>query len=157
MPSKHAGCIAANHLNRSLDVGRQWPQCLNILWEKKTEHRSKKGTDILMCLLCYSLRTINSPNMMPEGMTHMIPNHVLRVGQTIRLDPTPETDHRHDDLDISLENLNRIILEMDPTFEPIHMNTSPPSSSPATGRPPPQRHLLLHLPLFSGLHYIMRR
>ncbi|TWW59442.1 Tensin-4 Precursor [Takifugu flavidus] len=67
-----------------------------------------------------------------EGMTHMIPNHVLRVGQTIRLDPTPETAGQHvdcgqHDLDISLENLNRIILELDPTFEPIQVDKSPPA------------------------------
>lgn len=87
-----------------------------------------------------SLRTIRSPNMMPaaEGMTHMIPNHVLRVGQTIRLDPAPEKTGQHDDcgdrdLDISLQNLNRIILELDPTFEPLHLDKSTPSTSPATG------------------------
>lgn len=92
-----------------------------------------------------SLRTISSPNMMPaaEGMTHMIPSHVLRVGQTIRLDPTPERTGRHDDcgdrdLDVSLENLNRIILELDPTFEPLHLDKSGPSSSPTAGRAPLQ-------------------
>lgn len=94
-----------------------------------------------MSVVPMSLRTISSHNMMPaaEGMTHMIPNHVLRVGQTTRLDPTPETNGRHDDcddrdLDISLENLNRIILELDPTFEPLHLGKGGPSTSPAPGR-----------------------
>lgn len=78
-----------------------------------------------------------------EGMTHMIPHHVLRVGQTIRLEPAPETTGQRDDcgdhdLDISLDNLNRIILELDPTFELIHVDKSPSSSSPATGRARPQ-------------------
>lgn len=75
-----------------------------------------------MSVASMSLRTIGSPTMMPaaEGMTHVIPNLVLRVGQTIRLDPAPEAGDR--DLDISLENLNRIILELDPTFEPLHLD-----------------------------------
>lgn len=101
-------------------------------------------------VVCMSLRTISSPNMMPaaEGMTHMIPNHVLRVGQTIRLDPTPETS-QHDncddlDLDLSLENLNRIILELDPTFEPLCLDKSTPSTSPAAGRAWPHHPLSGH-------------
>lgn len=100
----------------------------------KNRTQQQKGDMFVICLLCLSLRTISSPNMMPaaEGMTHMIPNHVLRVGQTIQLDPMPETAGQHDDcghhdLDISLENLNRIILELDPTFEPIQMDKSPPA------------------------------
>lgn len=94
-----------------------------------------------MSVVPMSPRTISSHNMMPaaEGMTHMIPNHVLRVGQTTRLDPTPETIGGHDDcgdrdLEISLENLNRIILELDPTFEPLHLGKSGPSASPTPGR-----------------------
>uniref|UniRef100_A0A3P8T065 SH2 domain-containing protein n=1 Tax=Amphiprion percula TaxID=161767 RepID=A0A3P8T065_AMPPE len=72
--------------------------------------------------------------MMPatEGMSHMIPNHVLRVGQTIRLDPAPDTGvgqhpsghHDDPDLEISLENLNQLIMDLDPTFEPIRVNKS---------------------------------
>lgn len=78
--------------------------------------------------------------MMPaaEGMTQMIPNHVLRVGQTIRLESAQETVHQHPsgnhgdpELDISLDNLNRLILELDPTFEPIEINKGP--SSPPAG------------------------
>lgn len=66
-----------------------------------------------------------------EGMTHMMPNHVLRVGQTIHLEQTHDTvsphpcgDHGDPDLDISLDNLNRLILELDPTFEPIQVDQS---------------------------------
>nr|XP_040043390.1 LOW QUALITY PROTEIN: tensin-4-like [Gasterosteus aculeatus aculeatus] len=85
--------------------------------------------------------------MMPtaRGMSQMIPNHILRVGQTIRLDSGPqETVHRHasltepngshgdSDLDISLSNLNQLILELDPTFEPIAGNHSPLCMSPPT-------------------------
>ncbi|XP_034440457.1 tensin-4-like [Hippoglossus hippoglossus] len=79
--------------------------------------------------------------MMPtaKGMSHMIPNHVLRVGQTIRLDSAQETvnsqpsgNHGDSDLDISLNNLNQLILDLDPTFEPIPVNKSPSYiSSPA--------------------------
>ncbi|XP_041838507.1 tensin-4-like [Melanotaenia boesemani] len=82
--------------------------------------------------------------MMPtaKGMSQMIPNHVLRVGQTIRLDPlqhpvtqhsslTESSSHCEDpDLEISLENLNQLILELDPTFEPIPVKKSPTSISP---------------------------
>ncbi|KAM9363510.1 tensin-4-like [Symphorus nematophorus] len=79
--------------------------------------------------------------MMPtaKGMSHIIPNHVLRVGQTIRLDPAQETVNRHPepsgnngdpDLDISLKNLNQLILELDPTFEPIEVNKGPSCISP---------------------------
>ncbi|CAG06152.1 unnamed protein product, partial [Tetraodon nigroviridis] len=92
--------------------------------------------------------TISSPTMMPatEGMTHMIPNHVLRVGQTIRLDPATEASDRHDDSDrdhdISLEQLNRIILELDPTFEPLHLGRSPTQSTrPAAGNCCPDEDL----------------
>ncbi|KAG7238203.1 hypothetical protein INR49_031118 [Caranx melampygus] len=87
--------------------------------------------------------------MMPtaKGMSHMIPNHVLRVGQTIRLDSEQEAvnkhpsltqptgDHGDPDLDISLDNLNQLILELDPTFEPIQVNKSPSSVSPLTADP----------------------
>ncbi|TMS22785.1 Tensin-4 [Larimichthys crocea] len=77
-------------------------------------------------------------------MSHMIPNHVLRVGQTIRLDSAQETVNQHpsltepngnhgdSDLDISLDNLNQLILELDPTFEPIEVNKPPPCVSPPT-------------------------
>ncbi|KAM4584208.1 tensin-4-like isoform 2-T2 [Odontesthes bonariensis] len=79
----------------------------------------------------------------PEGMSHMIPSHVLRVGQTIRLDSqntvtrrsslTESSSHCDDpELDISLENLNQLILELDPTFEPIKVNKSPTRISPQT-------------------------
>ncbi|XP_061628178.1 tensin-4-like isoform X1 [Phyllopteryx taeniolatus] len=82
--------------------------------------------------------------MMPiaEGMSHIIPNHVLRVGQTIRLDPQQETITQCSrssepssclgdvDLDISLDNLNQLMLEMDPTFEPIQVNNNHPCISP---------------------------
>ncbi|XP_040000986.1 tensin-4-like [Xiphias gladius] len=84
--------------------------------------------------------------MMPaaKGMYHMIPNHVLRVGQTVRLDSAQETVNQHPsltkpgsnhgdpDLDISLDNLNQLILELDPTFEPIQVNKSPSCISPPT-------------------------
>ncbi|XP_029295235.1 tensin-4-like [Cottoperca gobio] len=84
--------------------------------------------------------------MMPtaKGMSQMIPNHVLRVGQTIRLDSAQETINKHPivtepssnhgdpDLDISLDNLNQLILELDPTFEPIEINKSPLCISPPT-------------------------
>ncbi|XP_051939833.1 tensin-4-like [Hippocampus zosterae] len=74
--------------------------------------------------------------MMPiaEGMSHILPNHVLRVGQTIRLDPEEETVTACSrpsepssrigdvDLDISLDNLNQLMLELDPSFEPIQPN-----------------------------------
>lgn len=80
-----------------------------------------------------------------KGMSHMLPNHVLRVGQTIHMDPAQGTPSQHPsladssshhgdaELDISLENLNQLILELDPTFEPITGNKSPPCISPPTG------------------------
>ncbi|XP_037112391.1 tensin-4-like isoform X1 [Syngnathus acus] len=83
--------------------------------------------------------------MMPnaKGMSHILPNHVLRVGQTIRLDPEQETvtpcsrpskpsSHLGNmDLDISLDNLNQLMLELDPTFEPIQANKNHSCISPA--------------------------
>ncbi|AWP06255.1 putative tensin-4 [Scophthalmus maximus] len=77
-------------------------------------------------------------------MSHMIPNHVLRVGQTIRLDSAQETGNQHpsltkpsgnhddSDLDISLDNLNQLILELDPTFEPLQVDKSPLCIIPPT-------------------------
>nr|XP_020449914.1 tensin-4 [Monopterus albus] len=72
-----------------------------------------------------------------KGMAHMIPNHVLRVGQTVRLDSAqhpsltkPCSNHGDPDLDISLDTLNHLILELDPTFEPIQVNKSPTCISP---------------------------
>ncbi|XP_070684166.1 tensin-4-like isoform X2 [Pempheris klunzingeri] len=79
-----------------------------------------------------------------KGMSHVIPNQVLRVGQTIRLDSAQETVNQHPvltepsgnhddrDLEISLDNLNQLILELDPTFEVIPVNKSPSCISPAT-------------------------
>lgn len=99
----------------------------------------------LYLFLWLSQQTVSSSNMMPaaKGMSQMMPNHVLRVGQTIRLD-SQETVHPHPflvkpsgnnsdaDLDVSLDNLNQLILELDPTFEPLQVNKSP-LCSPATG------------------------
>ncbi|KAM4750621.1 tensin-4-like isoform 1-T2 [Anableps anableps] len=82
--------------------------------------------------------------MMPaaEGMSHVIPCHILRVGQTICLDSSQENvtpspglskpdSHLDDtDLDMTLENLNQLIVELDPTFEPIQVNKSPTCTSP---------------------------
>lgn len=123
--------------NQSPDGGPQCPQ--RSVGKNGTQRNEGRVSHV--CVVSVSPRTISSPNMMPaaEGMTHMIPNHVLRVGQTIRLDPAPETTGRHDDcgdrdLDISLENLNRIILELDPTFEPLPLDKSAPSTSPPAGR-----------------------
>ncbi|XP_031722897.1 tensin-4 [Anarrhichthys ocellatus] len=85
--------------------------------------------------------------MMPTAkcMSQMIPNRVLRVGQTIRLDSGPQetvnqhpsltepsSNHGDPDLDISLDNLNQLILELDPTFEPFDVNKSPLCISPPT-------------------------
>lgn len=90
--------------------------------------------------------------MMPtaEGMTHMMPNHVLRVGQSIHLEqthdavsPHPCGDQGDHDLDISLDNLNRLILELDPTFEPIQVNQSSPCTGTPTGTLWPESQLLL--------------
>ncbi|KAK6300418.1 hypothetical protein J4Q44_G00285160 [Coregonus suidteri] len=78
------------------------------------------------------------------AMSHIIPNHILRVGQSTRLDSAHEAAlgcspsammdpnggcSEQDDLDISLDNLNQLILELDPTFEPIHINKRSQSSS----------------------------
>ncbi|XP_010794286.1 tensin-4-like isoform X1 [Notothenia coriiceps] len=84
--------------------------------------------------------------MMPtaKGMSQMIPNHILRVGQTIRLDAgqeranqhpivtQPSSNHGDADLDISLDSLNQLIMELDPTFEPIDIYKSPQCFSPPT-------------------------
>lgn len=102
------------------------------------------GTDLV------SLVVSEAPNMMPavNGMSHMVPNHVLRVGQTVRLESAQETVTQHPgltessschsdpDLDISLDNLNQLILDLDPTFEPIPLNKSPSYISPPTGTVP---------------------
>lgn len=81
--------------------------------------------------------------MMPTaaGMSHLIPTHVLRVGQTVQLhSTTKDTRANHlpsladssveqcdNELDISMENLNQLILELDPTFEPLQVLKSPSS------------------------------
>ncbi|XP_008404724.1 tensin-4 isoform X2 [Poecilia reticulata] len=83
--------------------------------------------------------------MMPaaEGMSKVIPCHVLRVGQSTCLDSSqgnvpqppgvskPEFHLVDHDLDMTLENLNQLILDMDPTFEPIRSPTC--TSPPADG------------------------
>ncbi|KAM6972006.1 tensin-4-like [Aplochiton taeniatus] len=69
-------------------------------------------------------------------MSHMVPNHILRVGQTICLDPAQDTspmrpsrDSSDLELDMSLDTLNQLILELDPSFQPIpisqHTDSSP--------------------------------
>ncbi|PWA29288.1 hypothetical protein CCH79_00014024, partial [Gambusia affinis] len=87
-------------------------------------------------------KTVVPSIMMPtaEGMSKLIPCHVLRVGQTICID-SPQGNVPHSpgisepefhlvdhDLDMTLENLNQLILDLDPTFEPIR--------SPTCTRPP---------------------
>ncbi|XP_010887473.2 tensin-4 [Esox lucius] len=64
------------------------------------------------------------------AMSHIIPNHILRVGQNTCKDHAQmktrgcgpslamETSSDLDELDISMDNLNQLILELDPTFEP---------------------------------------
>ncbi|XP_004065815.2 tensin-4 [Oryzias latipes] len=74
--------------------------------------------------------------MMPpvKGMSHAIPSHVLRVGQTICMDQASDTkssDQEERDLDISLDNLNQLILDLDPTFE-LEVKKSPTCVSPPT-------------------------
>ncbi|XP_008315942.1 tensin-4 [Cynoglossus semilaevis] len=96
--------------------------------------------------------------MMPtvKGMSHsMIPNHVLRVGQTIRLHEAQEAVDQHpclmtpggqpsdSELDISLDHLNQLILELDPTFEPIQVNKSPSCVSPPTDLDEDVSHCML--------------
>lgn len=80
-----------------------------------------------------------------KGMSHMIPNHVLRVGQSVRLEaardtvkmqpslPKPSDKPNEPDLGVSLDNLNQLIMELDPTFEPIQVIKSPVCISPPTG------------------------
>ncbi|XP_042166635.1 tensin-4-like isoform X1 [Oncorhynchus tshawytscha] len=78
------------------------------------------------------------------AMSHIIPNHILRVGQSTCLDSAREAAlgcspsammdpngscSEQDDLDISLDNLNQLILELDPTFDPIYFNKRSQSSS----------------------------
>lgn len=123
------------------------------MWEiQRTKANEDRVNDLSQLYLLLFQRSVSSPNMMPaaEGMPHMIPNHVLRVGQTIRLDPThekvsphPSSDHGDPDLDISLDNLNRLIMELDPTFEPIQGNQSSPCTSPPTGTVWPYSHFVL--------------
>ncbi|XP_062304504.1 tensin-4-like [Osmerus eperlanus] len=71
---------------------------------------------------------------MTKNMSHTVANHILRVGQSVRLDPTHEALGRSpcpgepigdcdvSELDVSLDTLNQLILELDPTFEPIQVN-----------------------------------
>lgn len=157
MPSNPIHNSSQQQSNRNHHGRRQCPQ------RSVGKNRTQKNKDRVshVSVVSVSLRTISSPNMMPaaEGMTHMIPNHVLRVGQTIRLDPAPEKTGRHDDcgdrdLDISLENLNRIILELDPTFEPLHLDKSTPSTSPAAGGARVQNLLPGHF-LFSLIFFCL--
>lgn len=106
--------------------------------------------------------------MMPaaKGMSHMIPNHILRVGQTVCLETAQKTASPHPcltkpssnlddpDFDISLDNLNQLILELDPTFEPIHVPKSPVCISPPTGTVMKTRKLFLSIQTFIAIFYL---
>ncbi|XP_077461701.1 tensin-4-like [Stigmatopora argus] len=61
-------------------------------------------------------------NMMPVAghMSHVIPTHVLRVGQSVRLEPEEEA-------------LNQLMLELDPTFQPIGGRAEHPCVAPRAG------------------------
>ncbi|XP_037546401.1 tensin-4 [Nematolebias whitei] len=66
------------------------------------------------------------------GMAHVRPSHVLRVGQTICLDSVqdsvaqqPSCHLEDSDLDMTLENLNQLMIELDPTFEPVPVSKTP--------------------------------
>ncbi|CAL8333339.1 unnamed protein product [Lota lota] len=85
-------------------------------------------------------------------MSHVIPSHVLRVGQTVRLDssprsksPSPSPSHPNSgsafsdpELDVSIDNLNQLILELDPTFEPLPLTRSHASVSSYTEESSPE-------------------
>ncbi|KAJ8001969.1 hypothetical protein DPEC_G00174930 [Dallia pectoralis] len=80
------------------------------------------------------------------AMSHIIPNHILRVGQSTCMDHAqmeargcgtglgmdPSGDRERDELDISMDHLNQLILELDPTFEPINVGGRSPSRSHCT-------------------------
>ncbi|XP_030207790.1 LOW QUALITY PROTEIN: tensin-4-like [Gadus morhua] len=86
------------------------------------------------------------------NMSQVIPNHVLRVGQTVRLNASPRStssspSHPNStspfsdpELEASLDNLNQLILELDPTFEPLPM-TSPVNVSSNTEDSSPEEDL----------------
>lgn len=125
---------------------------MNTWGKKRTKANEDRVNDLPLFSLLPFHRSVSSHNMMPtaEGMTHRMPNHVLRVGQTIHLEQTHDTvsphpcvDQGDQDLDISLDNLNRLILELDPTFEPIQVNQSPPCTRTPTGTLWPESQLVL--------------
>lgn len=73
-------------------------------------------------------------------MAHVRPTHVLRVGQTVCLDSVQDSVthlpscHLEDpDLDMTLENLNQLMMELDPTFEPVPVSKSQSCKSPPAG------------------------
>lgn len=80
-----------------------------------------------------------------KGLSHNIPQHVLRVGQTICLDSEPHAfnqhlsftepgcNHGNPDLNISLDHLNQLILDLDPTFEPIEVTKDSTYIHPLAG------------------------
>lgn len=138
--------------------------------KQRTKGNKDRVNDIPPFYLFPFQRSPSSYNMMPtaEGMTHMMPNHVLRVGQTIHLEQTHDTvsshpcgDHGDPDLDISLDNLNRLILELDPTFEPIQVNQSSTGTRTPTGTAWPEYFLevlcALHSVIFHAISFCKRQ
>ncbi|KAL2086812.1 hypothetical protein ACEWY4_017871 [Coilia grayii] len=64
---------------------------------------------------------------MAADMSQIIPNPMLRAtGQS------PSLEKAEEDLDISLDNLNQMILELDPTFEPVPITRHSPGQSKHT-------------------------
>ncbi|XP_062400269.1 tensin-4-like isoform X2 [Sardina pilchardus] len=57
---------------------------------------------------------------MATDMSQYLPNRTLASTQT------PSMDQAEEDLDISLDNLNQMILELDPTFEPLPISRHSP-------------------------------
>lgn len=148
-----------------------WWECFTVCyalwvsaWEKqRTKANKDRVNDLPLFYLFPFQRSFSSYNMMPtaEGMTHMMPNHVLRVGQTIHLEQTHDTvsphpcgDHGDPDLDISLDNLNRLILELDPTFEPIQVDQSSSCTRTSTGTVWPESQLVPFLEVLCALHSV---
>ncbi|XP_041958596.1 tensin-4-like [Alosa sapidissima] len=72
------------------------------------------------------LPVLNRVMPMATDMSQFLPNHTLKATQSLSLDQAEE------DLDISLDNLNQMILELDPTFEPLPISRHSPGRNKHT-------------------------
>ncbi|XP_042332992.1 tensin-4 [Sceloporus undulatus] len=137
-PEEHA-CL--HHPNGCLSCRTLPAQCLYYSvegWERQSSLTQTKAC-ALSKMDCY-----DSCRSTPEAMPMSLPNLADECVQEQPIEPSKDTCPVSPTLDVSIEKLNRLILEIDPTFQPLQLKPTqtqspvqaPPRNSSVVGPKP---------------------